>query len=126
MLNRKWGKILCLLEAAITLCLLLPGCEHQVLEQGIKAEVNMTAGDKVHLFYGGPQEAENMFCIDEVISVYRIEHEEYIEVGKVKIIRAIDKNNLEAQVVEGNVKEGDLVRKSIAACKIKPIMPRRP
>jgi hypothetical protein len=126
MLNRKSGKIVCLLGAVIALCLPLPGCEHPVLKPGIKAEVNMTAGDKVRLFYGGPQEAKNMFCIDEVVSVYRMERNGYVEVGKVKIIRAIDKNNLEALVVEGKVKDGDLARKSIAACKVIPILPGRP
>ncbi len=126
MLTRMCGKTVCLLGAVIALSLALPGCEHAVLKQGIKAEINMTAGDKVRLYYAGPQVAINMFCIDEVVSVYRLEQKAYIEVGKVKIIRAMDRNNLEALVVEGKVKDGDLARKSIAACKVIPILPGRP
>lgn len=114
--------------AGVMLCasLLLSGCGKLGVQPGIRAEVTMSAGDKVHLYYGGPQQAKDMFCIGETVSVYRAYPQErlrYEEVGKVRILKAIDKNHLEGVVVEGKVKPGDLARKSIAACRVLPPAP---
>jgi hypothetical protein len=47
----------------------------------------------------------------------------YIAVGKVRILRSIDDHYLEGIVVEGNVKDGDLVRKGITSCLVAPHAP---
>lgn len=101
----------------------LTGCGNLGIQPQIKAEVMMTSGDKVRLYYEGTQEAKDMFCGGETVTVYRAypgERLRYVEVGKVKIVRSIDRRHLEAIVVEGKVKEGDLARKAIAACKVMP------
>ena len=118
-------KGLCMTCALLAMSLILPGCENLGIQPQIKAEVMMSSGDKVRLYYEGTQEAKDMFCGGETVSVYRAysgERLRYIEVGKVKIVRSIDRQHLEAIVVEGKVKEGDLARKAIAACKVMPPM----
>jgi hypothetical protein len=67
-----------------------------------------------------------MFCIDEIVSVYEKRGSDYVEVGKVKVLRELDRNNLAALVVDGSMKDGDEARKSIAACKIRPLLPQSP
>ncbi len=102
------------------------GCGEIGLQPNIKAEVMMTGGDKVRLYYEGPQEAKDMFCLGETVSIFRMyprERLRYVEVGKVRITGSIDRKHLEGIVVEGKVKEGDLARKSIAACKVLPPAP---
>jgi len=112
--------------ALFALFFLLSGCGTTVLKPEIEAEVMMSAGKEVRLYYAGQQAAKEMFCIDEIVSVYRKEGKKYVEVGKVKVLRELDRNNLEALVVEGNVRSGDNARKSIAACKVRPLLPGNP
>lgn len=112
----------CLVIALFAFFLLLSGCGTTVLKPEIGAEVKMSAGREVLLYYAGQQAAKEMFCIDEIVSVYRTEGEKQVEVGKVKVLRELDRNNLVALVVEGNVKSGDDALKSIAACKVKPLL----
>ncbi len=109
-----------------TMSLILSGCGEIGLQPNIKAEVMMTGGEKVRLYYDGPQDAKEMFCVGETVSVFRAYPQErlrYVEVGKVKITGSIDRKHLEGVVVDGKVKEGDLARKSIAACKVLPPAP---
>ncbi len=120
-------KILRLAGVMFGFSLVPSGCGELGVQPGIRAEVMMTAGDKVRLYYEGPQEAREMFCIGETVSVYRAYPQQrlrYVEVGKVRILKAMDKNHLEGEVVEGKVKEGDLARKSIAACRVLSPMQR--
>ena len=116
------GKSTCMVGILFTLLFLLSGCGHVISKPGIKAEVMMSAGEEVRLYYTGQQSAKDMFCIDEIVSVYRTEGHKSVEVGKVKIIRELDRQNLEALVVNGKVKKGDEARKAIAACKVKGLM----
>ncbi|HET6420094.1 MAG TPA: hypothetical protein VFG19_08050 [Geobacteraceae bacterium] len=118
--------ILRLAAAVLGLSLVMPGCGRLGVQPGIRAEIMMTGGDKVRLYYGGPQDAKEMFCIGETVSVFRAYPQDrlrYIEVGKVRITGSIDRSHMEGVVVEGKVKEGDLARKSIAACKVLPPEP---
>lgn len=112
----------CLVGVLCVFFLLLTGCGTTVLKPEIEAEVKMPAGKEVLLYYAGQQAAKDMFCINEIVSVYRTEGKKQVEVGKVKVLRELDRNNLAALVVEGNVKSGDDALKSIAACKVKPLL----
>jgi len=115
-----------LLGALLTMFFLLSGCETTALKPRIEAEVQMSVEKEVRLNYAGPQAAKEMFCLNEIVSVFRKQGNEYVEVGKVKVLRELDRNNLEALVVEGNVKSGDDARKSIAACKVRPLLQKLP
>ena len=105
-------------------CVLLSGCGNALLKSDIAAEVRVSAGNEVRLQYAGPQEAKNMFCIGEIVSVYEKRGSDDVAVGKVKVLREIDRNNLAALVVDGNVKDGDEARKAIAACRVRPFLYR--
>lgn len=118
-------KVLCMTCALLAMSFSLPGCETMGVQPQIKAEVMMTRGDAVRLLYEGTQDAGEMFCKGETVSVYRAypgQRLRYVEVGKVRIVRPVDKKYLEGLVVEGKVKEGDLARKAIAACRVLPPM----
>ena len=121
-------KKVCMAVVVSAISILLSGCGTVGVQSQIKAEVVMTSGDTVQLFYDGNQEAKNMFCLGETVSVYAASTQQQpksIEVGKVRIVRAIDQHHLEGIVVEGKLKEGDIARKAIAACKIMPRLPGR-
>jgi hypothetical protein len=106
-----------------TLSTMISACADFGLSPQFKAEVVMENGKRVRLFYGGTQEARNIFCKGETVSVFRTyptDPDRFMEVGKVKIVGELDRDYLEGVVVEGSVMEGDLARKSIAACMIRP------
>ena len=110
--------------AAVLFAFTLSGCKNVGLQQQFKAEVMMSGGERVRLFYGGTQEAKNIFCIGETVPVYRNDPRDPqhpIEVGHVRILRDLDEQYLEGEVADGNVREGDLARKSIAACMVLPL-----
>jgi hypothetical protein len=121
-------KVICAVCAALALFLVLSGCSKEVvgIHPQFVSEVEMVSGDKVRLFYGGTQEAKDIFCKGETVSIFRASPHEprrYYEVGKVRIIRTIDNHYLEGTVVGGTVKTGDLARKGIAACLVVPFPP---
>jgi hypothetical protein len=110
--------------AAVLFAFTLSGCTNVGLQQHFKAEVMMSGGERVRLFYGGTQEAKNIFCIGETVPVYRADPRDPqhpVEVGHVRILRALDEHHLEGEVADGNVREGDLARKAIAACLVLPL-----
>ena len=101
----------------------ISGCSTLGTQPQIKAEVVMKAGNTLRLFHGGTQVAKALFCPGETVTVYRAlprERLRYIEAGKVKITRYQGIHYVEAVVVSGEVKEGDLAMKSNAACLVVP------
>ncbi len=122
--NKIWLRGMWILGVTTTLFIFMAGCGRLGVQPQIKADVVMTSGSKVRLFHGGTQEAKDLFCVGETVSVYRADAHErsgYVEVGKVKITRPIDEHSMEGVIVEGNVREGDLARKGIAACMVTPL-----
>jgi hypothetical protein len=63
------GKTIC---ALLSLALVFSGCVRELgLQPQYDAEVEKTSGDNVRLFYGGTQEAKDIFCSGETVTVYR-------------------------------------------------------
>jgi hypothetical protein len=119
------GRIAVCVTAAL-FAFTLSGCTNFGLQPQFKAEVMMSGGERVRLFYGGTQEAKNIFCVGETVTVYRAtppDSQHSMEVGHVRILRALDDQYLEGEVVDGRVREGDLARKAIAACMVLPLKP---
>jgi hypothetical protein len=81
----------------------------------------------VRLFHGGTKEAKEAFCLNETVPVYRQSYERYSrelkEVGKVKITQYSGEHYFDAEVVEGEVREGDIVKKPSAACLVQLPVP---
>lgn len=124
-------RILKLQHLALAVCLLiaLPGIFTACAKPQIRADVvsdNVVyrSGETVRLFHGGTKEAKTEFCLGETIPVYRWvgrgRYVDYKEVGKVKIARFVGEHYFDAVIVEGEVRNGDLVRKTSSACLIIP------
>lgn len=112
--------LLFLFVAGLSLAGMMSGCSTFGTQPQIKADVVMKAEDTVRLFHKGTVKANTEFCVDETVPVYRY-YGRYLqskEVGKVKIVKFIEDNYLEAVVVEGEIKDGDVAKKSSATCLV--------
>ena len=80
----------------------------------VKVDVEMKSGDQVTLFYGGSGDIKKQFPIGKVINVYarnRAFGLNYNQmVGKVKILSFEGDNFIKAQVIEGIIHSGDVVK----------------
>jgi hypothetical protein len=96
------------------------------------SEVVMKEGSKVHLFHSGTEEVKKEVCLNDVIPVYRDSAVGYRtlkgadqtkalkEVGKVKVLSYVGDHYFEAEVVEGQVRTGDVAKKEAAYCLVQP------
>jgi len=117
-------KIMILLAVTCLVATLFTGCA----TPKVKSEVAMssvgtsTIGDTVRLFHSGSQDIEKVFCVGDVIPVYRevdaIGVTNRTEVGKIKVLSYEGKQSILAQVVEGTVKPGNIAEKEATACMI--------
>lgn len=111
--------------AAVAAVLALP-LTAQALEKQplIKSEVVMKVGNKVNLFHSGTEDVKKEVCLNDVIPVYRElmtgGHTTTKEVGKVKVLTYAGEHYFEAEVVEGEIKMGDIAKKKTAGCLIQP------
>ncbi|MGA2193517.1 MAG: hypothetical protein ABSG42_09120, partial [Nitrospirota bacterium] len=71
---------------------------------------------------GGTQEAKELFCPNEVLTVYRYKQ----PVGKVRLSDYVGEHNIDATVIEGEIRPGDVVIKGSAACLVQPPPPETP
>ncbi|WP_298267405.1 hypothetical protein [Geobacter sp.] len=94
----------------------LQGCATLGVQPRNRAEVVVKTDDTVRLLHIGGREAQADFCLGEIVPVYRWyaggRYVKYRETGKVKITRYEGEHYLEALLLEGDVKEGDMVRKA--------------
>lgn len=86
------------------------------------AGVTSTVGDQVRLFHSGNENIQKVFCVGDVIPVYR-EVDAYgvtkrTEVGKIKVLSYDGKQSILAQVVEGTVSPGNIAEKEATACMV--------
>ena len=78
------------------------------------------SGSTVTLIYEGPKEAGTVFCPGEMVQVYRQESRErlrYLKVGEVRVTR-VDGKNLQAEIVEGEVRPGYFAGKGDRRCQV--------
>lgn len=109
------------LIAVLTLPAFMPACATLGTQPRIQARVVAGTGETVRLFHGGTREAKEEFCLREIVPVYRY-YGRYLqakEVGKVKITQYIGEHYFDAVVVEGEVRDGDVAKKTSAACMIR-------
>jgi len=82
--------------------------------QKVKVKIEMKAGDEVTLFYGGGGSIKEEFPIGEVMGVYSRDRafglNENVRIGKVKILGYGGETFVKAQVVEGTIGPGDVVK----------------
>ena len=92
--------------------------------EAVQGKVVSRIGETVRLFHGGTKEAKEVFCLNEIVPVYRLVYErygegEYKEVGEVKITQTLGDYDVEAEVIKGDLEEGDIAMKKSAACLVR-------
>jgi hypothetical protein len=94
----------------------------QAADKKTKSEVVMKIGGKVHLFHSSNVAAQKEIAINEVLPVYRITgktHQEK-EVGAVKVLSFIGEHYFEAEIIKGEIKIGDIVKKDASSLLVQP------
>ena len=102
---------------------LISACATVQPDDKIRAVVRETIfskpGDTVHLFYGMSKAAKEEFCLDAVVPVYRMGRGYYInktEIGKIKVTKDLGDHFIEAVVVEGELRPGDIAMQANSEC----------
>lgn len=112
-------KIITLL--ALSVILAIPVIS-QAADKKAKGEVVMKIGSKVHLFHGSNVAAQKEIAINDVLPVYRFSgksHQEK-EVGSVKVLSFIGEHYFEAEIIKGEIKIGDIVKKDTSSLLVQP------
>ena len=79
----------------------------------------MEKGEVVCLFQSGTAEVKKAISIGDVIVVYREDPKhELKEVGKIKVLSYVGEDYLKGEVVEGELKVGDIAKKGDVASLI--------
>lgn len=88
----------------------------------VKSEVVMKIGNKVHLFHSGTADVKKVIALNDVIPVYRQTGRtaQLKEVGQVRVLTFIDDHHFEAEIVKGEIKVGDIVKKESAGLLVQP------
>ncbi|MBI1921954.1 MAG: hypothetical protein HYS23_12835 [Geobacter sp.] len=93
-------------------------------QQELRNEVETKMGKKVRLFHSGTQDVKKVICIGDVIPVYREVYAygaiKRTEVGRIKVLSYLGEHYLEAEIVEGKIRRGDVAQKESAACLVHP------
>lgn len=80
----------------------------------------LNRGDQAVFDFRGSGEVQKAVCLGETIPVYRevfiFQTMSRTEVGKVKVVSYSGDNKFNAQVVEGQLRDGDIARKDSVAC----------
>ena len=112
-------KIIMLLTLSVMLA--MPAVS-QAADKKVKSEVVMKMGGKVHLFHSGNVAAQKDIAINDVLPVYRIigkTHQEK-EIGSVKVLSFIGEHYFEAEIIKGEIKVGDIVKKDASSLLVQP------
>ncbi|HTY26099.1 MAG TPA: hypothetical protein VMC85_23415 [Desulfomonilaceae bacterium] len=101
----------------VVIAILLSGASlayAQKNQKKIKVDVAMKKGDEVTMFYGGTGDMKEIFPVGGVMNVYEkvlaFGLNENERIGRVKIVGYVGDNYLKAQVVEGTMRAGDVVK----------------
>jgi hypothetical protein len=73
-------------------------------------------GETVCLFQSGTEDVRKTIAVDDVLSVYReTKSNEVTEVGKIKVLFYVGTDYIKGEVIEGELKAGDVAKKGNAA-----------
>ena len=90
----------------------------------VKTAALAKTGDTVQLFHGGNKLAKDEFCVGAIVPVYRYfppyaSVTQRSEVGKIKITGFEGDHYLQAVVLEGTVRSGDIASQPNSECLIR-------
>lgn len=84
-----------------------------------RGETVMKAGQTVYMFYSGTDDIRKTIHAGDVLTVYRISPScEVNPVGIIKVLSYIGETYIKAEVLEGEIKPDDIVRKGNVSCLI--------
>lgn len=88
----------------------------------LKEKTIMKAGSPVYMFHSGTPDVKKTIAVNDIAIVYRENSScELNEVGKIRVLSYSGNNYLKGEVIEGEIKEGDIARKgSVALLVILP------
>ena len=93
-------------------------------QQELRGEVDTKSGKRVRLFHSGTQDVKKTICVGDVIPVYREVYAygaiKRTEVGKIRVLSYLGEHYIEAEIVEGKIRLGDVAQKESAACLVHP------
>ena len=117
-------KLVVVLTATVLSIIVAMPLTGQAAERKAKSEIVMKLGNKVHLFHSGTADVKKEICLNDVVTVYRetggAKNPQSKEVGKVKVLSYVGEHYFEAEVVNGEIKVGDIVTKGSASCLVQP------
>ena len=74
-------------------------------------------GDTLYMFHSGTEEVKKTFRVDSILSAYRISATcEVQETGKIRILSHVAETYMKGEVVEGEIKADDIVKKGKVSC----------
>ena len=119
-------KIAKLLAVLLILCAGLPQLVNAVSWSPLQEEREektakgiMVKGTVVCLFQSGTADVKKAINVNDILPVYReSKSHELKEVGKIKVLSYIGEDYLKGEVVEGEVKAGDIAKKGDVASLI--------
>ncbi len=117
-------KSLILVTVSLFMCVVIAGCQGPAAKSDVivPAGKTLTVGDKVRLFHSGGEDIKKIFCIGDVVPVYKeafnLGMVQRTEVGMVKVVSYEGKQAILAQVVSGTVKAGNIAEKEATACMV--------
>ncbi len=89
----------------------IPGELEERIAEGIKVK-----GETVCLFQSGTMDVKKEIKINDILPVYReSKSHELKEVGKIKVLSYVGEDYLKGEVVEGELKAGDIAKKGDVA-----------
>jgi len=114
-------KIAKLLAVLLILCAGLPQLVNAVSWSPLQEEREetkgiMVKGTVVCLFQSGTADVKKAIHVNDVLSVYREnKSQELKEVGKIKVLSFVGEDYLKGEVIEGELKAGDIAKKKNVA-----------
>jgi hypothetical protein len=120
---KKIGKLLSVLLVS---CMGLPQLVNAVSWSPLQEEREekaakgiMVKGTVVCLFQSGTADVKKAINVNDILPVYReSKSDELKEVGKIKVLSYVGEDYLKGEVVEGELKAGDIAKKEDAASLI--------
>jgi hypothetical protein len=89
----------------------IPGEREERIAKGIRVK-----GETVCLFESGTEDVKKSININDIIPVYReSKSHELKEVGKIKVLSYAGEDYLKGEVIEGEVRTGDIAKKGDVA-----------
>ncbi|NSW87666.1 MAG: hypothetical protein HPY84_15240 [Syntrophobacteraceae bacterium] len=102
------------LAAIVVMAWNMPSLQAQGEPRKVKVKVEMKKGDAVTFFYGGSTDIREVFPVGETMGVYARDRafglNENVRMGKVRITGYAGDNYIKAEVVEGRIGPGDVVK----------------